>query len=162
MTETRDAPTAYLISTLKTRVSRGTRTTPPPRPVSAPRNPAMNEPRPTRMVNSRLFNPALPSPVCHSWHPQVGGTAESISLPLYYLEACSPDSLLSLNGRAPSTMNPILMNHWESQFERADCRLRERPADADHTPFSESLTNGQREDLLLPALPACNAYNRCW
>src|SRR4029077_18518172 len=64
ITETSDAPTAYRMSTLNSRVSIGTSTTPPPRPVSAPRNPAMNDPSPTRMVNSRMFIPP-PEPVCH-------------------------------------------------------------------------------------------------
>src|ERR1700722_4352867 len=40
MTETRDAPIAYLISTPSASASAGTITTPPPRPVSAPRKPA--------------------------------------------------------------------------------------------------------------------------
>src|SRR5579864_1300871 len=53
------------MSTLNTRASRGTRTTPPPSPVRAPRKPAMNDPSPTRMVNSRLFT-LPPKPVCHS------------------------------------------------------------------------------------------------
>src|SRR5215471_10691328 len=64
MTETSEAPTAYLISTLKANVSRGTRTTPPPRPVREPRNPAANDPKLTRIVNSRTFMPP-PQPVCH-------------------------------------------------------------------------------------------------
>src|SRR5271169_2811268 len=43
------------MSTLKKRVSRGTRTTPPPRPVSDPRSPATKEPAATRIVNSKIF-----------------------------------------------------------------------------------------------------------
>src|SRR5271156_329766 len=35
----------------------GTTTTPPPRPVSAPRNPASKEPRAISPVNSRMFMP---------------------------------------------------------------------------------------------------------
>src|SRR5579864_3499685 len=53
------------MSTLNTSASRGTRTTPPPNPVRAPRKPAMNAPSQTRMVNSRLFK-LPPKPVCHS------------------------------------------------------------------------------------------------
>src|ERR1700747_2224543 len=53
------------MSTLNTSASRGTKTTPPPSPVRAPRKPAMNDPSPTRMVNSRLFK-LPPKPVCHS------------------------------------------------------------------------------------------------
>src|SRR5882724_12759005 len=43
------------MSTWKNRVRSGTRTTPPPRPVKAPRKPAINEPIPTRKLNSRTF-----------------------------------------------------------------------------------------------------------
>src|SRR5208282_346994 len=43
------------MSTLKKRVSSGTRTTPPPSPVSDPSRPAANDPIATRMVNSKIF-----------------------------------------------------------------------------------------------------------
>src|SRR3954471_8559424 len=39
------------MSTPNSTTSSGTSTTPPPRPVSAPRNPATNDPRPTSSVN---------------------------------------------------------------------------------------------------------------
>src|SRR5579862_3694794 len=38
------------------RVRRGTITTPPPRPVREPRNPAISEPMKSRPVSSRMFN----------------------------------------------------------------------------------------------------------
>src|SRR5262252_5822792 len=64
ITETSDAPTAYRISTLNTRVKNGTSTTPPPSPVSDPRKPAVNDPIATRAVNSRfVIHP--PELVCH-------------------------------------------------------------------------------------------------
>src|SRR5437016_8090207 len=53
------------MSTLNTSASSGTKTTPPPSPVRAPRKPAMNDPSPTRMVNSRLLK-LPPKLVCHS------------------------------------------------------------------------------------------------
>src|SRR5437868_15134655 len=53
------------MSTLNTSASSGTKTTPPPSPVRAPRKPAMNDPSPTRMVNSRLLK-LPPNLVCHS------------------------------------------------------------------------------------------------
>src|SRR5579884_345819 len=37
------------------RTSKGTMTTPPPRPVSAPKKPAANAPTPTKAVNSSTF-----------------------------------------------------------------------------------------------------------
>src|ERR1700722_3220989 len=52
MTETREAPMAYLMLTPRARVSAGTTTTPPPRPVSAPRKPARNERIQTAPVKS--------------------------------------------------------------------------------------------------------------
>jgi hypothetical protein len=45
ITETRDAPIAYRMSTPKKRVNNGTIITPPPKPVRAPRKPAKKEPR---------------------------------------------------------------------------------------------------------------------
>src|SRR6516164_7153358 len=44
------------MSTPKARVRRGTTTTPPPRPVREPRNPAISEPRKRREVSSKVFN----------------------------------------------------------------------------------------------------------
>src|SRR5579885_3774451 len=58
ITETSAAPIAYLISTLKSSVSIGTITTPPPSPVSAPRNPARNDPAKISALNSAVFNAA--------------------------------------------------------------------------------------------------------
>src|SRR5262249_13983081 len=52
MTDTSEAPIAYRMSTLKPRTSSGTMTTPPPSPVSAPRNPAATDPRQSSSVNS--------------------------------------------------------------------------------------------------------------
>src|SRR2546423_1371109 len=46
------------MSTPKTSASSGTIITPPPRPVSAPRNPATSPPAPTSKVNSTIFNSA--------------------------------------------------------------------------------------------------------
>jgi hypothetical protein len=43
ITEIREAPTAYLISTPNTNVNKGMITTPPPKPVKDPRNPALND-----------------------------------------------------------------------------------------------------------------------
>src|SRR5438270_12296081 len=45
---------AYRISTPSSRLSMGTKTTPPPRPVSAPRKPAISEPPQTSKLNSRI------------------------------------------------------------------------------------------------------------
>ncbi|GAB4237852.1 MAG: hypothetical protein Kow0049_24020 [Stanieria sp.] len=55
ITDTREAPTAYLISTPKIAVNRGTITTPPPKPVSAPTKPAVKEQTQTSNENSKIF-----------------------------------------------------------------------------------------------------------
>ena len=56
ITDTSEAPTAYRMSTPNTEVKRGTMTTPPPKPVSDPKKPAVNEPIQTSKENSRMFN----------------------------------------------------------------------------------------------------------
>jgi hypothetical protein len=43
------------MSTPNARVRRGTMTTPPPRPVRDPKNPATSEPNQINVVNSRIF-----------------------------------------------------------------------------------------------------------
>src|SRR6266850_1809662 len=48
------------MSTWKTTVSSGTITTPPPNPVSAPRNPATSAPNPISAVNSSVFKAIRP------------------------------------------------------------------------------------------------------
>src|ERR1700722_10245208 len=50
------------MSTPKTSVRSGTITTPPPRPVSDPRNPAPTEPSQSTATNSRVFIRALTHP----------------------------------------------------------------------------------------------------
>src|SRR5574340_115134 len=55
MTETSDAPMAYWISTPNPRVKSGTITTPPPRPVSDPKKPAVSAPSQTSNVISSTF-----------------------------------------------------------------------------------------------------------
>jgi hypothetical protein len=56
ITEINDAPIAYLISTPKTKVRRGTITTPPPSPVRAPRIPAVNEPAQITRAKENKFS----------------------------------------------------------------------------------------------------------
>ncbi|GAB1544704.1 hypothetical protein NUACC21_73800 [Scytonema sp. NUACC21] len=56
MTDTKEAPTAYLISTPNTEANNGTITTPPPKPVNAPRKPAVNDPNQTNNENSKILN----------------------------------------------------------------------------------------------------------
>ena len=56
ITEISEAPIAYLISTPNTRVNKGTITTPPPNPVSEPRNPALKEPSQIKTVNKVMSN----------------------------------------------------------------------------------------------------------
>src|SRR6185503_19862692 len=51
MTEMSDTPIAYRMSTWKKTVSSGTSSTPPPSPVSAPRSPAVSDPKKRRPVN---------------------------------------------------------------------------------------------------------------
>ena len=55
MTAIREAPIAYRMSTLKSSVSSGMITTPPPSPVSAPSRPAMTEPAKTARVKSKMI-----------------------------------------------------------------------------------------------------------
>jgi hypothetical protein len=54
MTDTREAPIAYRMFTWKASTSSGTMTTPPPKPVSAPVNPAARLPRQSRRLNVRI------------------------------------------------------------------------------------------------------------
>ena len=54
MIDTSDAPTAYRKSTRKTYISMGTTMIPPPSPVSEPKSPAANEPRPIRVASVRM------------------------------------------------------------------------------------------------------------
>src|SRR5438105_3376484 len=63
------------MSTPKTSTSSGTITTPPPRPVNAPRKPAASDPSQTRTVNSQIFMDAASrgvvsrvQPTCHAAH----------------------------------------------------------------------------------------------
>src|ERR1700745_1419918 len=51
------------MSTPNATVSSGTTTTPPPSPVSAPRNPASSAPMPSRAVNSSVFTDAVLHPL---------------------------------------------------------------------------------------------------
>src|ERR1700745_100180 len=88
------------MSTLNTSASSGTKTTPPPSPVRAPRKPAMNDPSPTRMVNSRLFK-LPPKPVCHSRVGPVFGwlTTRDSLLGSFFEEAAQAAELKLLWGR---------------------------------------------------------------
>src|SRR5579872_1007857 len=62
ITETREAPMAYRMSTLNKRLSSGTNTTPPPSPVNAPTRPARSEQKQTSTLNSRMFMKNLSGP----------------------------------------------------------------------------------------------------
>src|SRR4029077_11039587 len=157
------------ISTLNTSASRGTRTTPPPRPVRAPRKPAMNDPSPTRTVNSRLFK-LPPKPVCHSRVGLVFGwlTTRDSLLGSFFEEAAQAAELELLGadeGVCPYVSRAIIpvlsvlrldsvapgaMERWGRRY----CAVR--------IPSFGTRPSVRRGDLRRDESRACSACSRCW
>src|SRR5579883_1895469 len=117
------------MSTLNTRASKGTRTTPPPSPVSAPRNPAMNDPSPTRSVNSRLLIPPPHRTVCHSGRQRQrlekvcgGGTGYQFEAGTWRFSSSSAQYLRQngsgSTGREPQPARGLLPHGGRIRFSR--------------------------------------------
>src|SRR5262245_25446711 len=141
MTDTSDAPMAYGRSTSNSTTSIGTITTPPPRPVSAPRKPARNAPSPRTSVN------------CHT-HGTRSWSTPSPSLPrrLFGL------AVLARRGDAPVLRHRLRRGRVDAQqgvLQPVEARRRRHQGDREVLCRATLvyLDRPQRQQVLAGAVP---------